>query len=672
MLRTGESLLAQALADARGGRSDSAHHAHDAELSRLAVHAAGVGVWAVDLAHRQVDWGGGYAELLGLAPFTGSNSFEDWLRLVHEADRDRVEDELRDAIASGAEYRVEYRYRHPARGLRWLLAMGRRVDHLEEEMDRLTGITLDVTESKQSEQDLRERERQGRARTVELEAVLDAVPAAVWIAHDVECKRITGNRAAAELLRLPLDANSSLSAPMEERPANFQILSGGIVLTPSQLPMQRAAAEGLDIRGFEEVIHFDDGTKRQVYGNSAPLFDDSGKVRGAVAAFIDISARIAAEEALRAADRRKDEFIAILSHELRNPLAAIDSVVEVMRRTGEAALADSDGEWARNLLERQVRQLTRLIDDLLDISRISRGKISLRSERIDATMVIAHAAATVRSSAHKRKQTLAIDPGDESLFLNADPARLEQVVVNLLTNAVRYTGPGGTIILTARREGENAVITVRDNGMGIAGVMIPKIFDMFTQVDASPGQAHGGLGIGLTLVRALTKLHGGEIIAESDGLGQGSTFTLRFPLAEAPAEEPADVSDSVPPPTGSREADGYILVVDDNVDAAEGLSRLLRLSGREVLVVHDGTAALLAAAARKPATVLLDIGLPGMDGHEVARQLRGNLNLTDSLLIAISGYSQEQDRAASASVGIDHHLVKPVVIADLLALLAKR
>jgi PAS domain S-box-containing protein len=645
-----------------------------AELLRLALRAVGAGAWSFDLATFAVEFGPGHNELIGLDPDAAPKSPEDWLRSIYPDDRDRVRDVFQGAIATAGECQVEYRLEHPGRGLRWLMTAGKVMPSAQGGPGKLVGISLDITERKQAEQERRDVEKRDRDRALEIEALMDAVPAAVWIARDPSCQTITGNRAAAELLRAPPNANMSLTAPESERLKHFYLERNGVRLQPHELPLQVAVKTGKEIRGFEEDLVFGDGTVRRLFGNASPLFDEAGKVRGGVAAFVDVAELKAALEALRETDRRKDEFLATLAHELRNPVAAIDSVIEINKRSGTPFAPDAD--WAREVLERQVKQLARLIDDLLDVSRISRGKIHLRLERFDAAALIASAAGAIRPMIEQYRHQLTIEPVVEPLTLDADPTRLEQVLVNLLTNACKYTDPGGTISIKACREGEQVVIAVSDNGLGLTPESHARLFELFTQFNTSPGRARGGLGIGLKLVQALTERHGGTVTAESAGPGRGSTFTVRLPVASGPAPKPPAYARSertlsrILTPDPDR-PEGYILVVDDNVDAARGLSRLLRAYDFEVKVVHDGPSALAAATTRAPATILLDIGLPGMDGYEVARRLRGDLNLTSAQIIAVSGYAQDHDRASSSAAGIDHHVVKPVDLDRLLTLIRK-
>jgi signal transduction histidine kinase/ActR/RegA family two-component response regulator len=379
--------------------------------------------------------------------------------------------------------------------------------------------------------------------------------------------------------------------------------------------------------------------------------------------------RIESHESLLAeADRRKDEFLAMLAHELRNPLAPIPSAIQVLQ---DFSPADVDLKWARDVIERQVQHLTRLVDDLLDVSRISRGKIILKKEHIKLAHVVADAVEIARPHLEARKHQLTVSQPPEPVWLEADATRLAQILSNLLNNAAKYTEKGGQIWLTVAREGEEAVLRVRDTGVGIAAAMLPHVFELFTQADRSLDRSQGGLGIGLTLVRHLVELHGGQVQACSGGLGQGSEFVVRLPvlsqiregLGERVKPEPSFVA----PPCRR------ILIADDNEDFAEMTGRLLeRKGGHNVKVVFDGPAALAAARAFQPEAAFLDIGLPGINGYDLAQQLRREPGLQDVLLVALTGYGQESDRRRALAAGFDEHLTKPTRFATLQRVLAER
>src|SRR5581483_5397086 len=356
---------------------------------------------------------------------------------------------------------------------------------------------------------------------------------------------------------------------------------------------------------------------------------------------------------VREADRRKNEFLATLAHELRNPLAPIANSLQILKMP---RLDAGTVERSREMMERQVQHLVRLVDDLLDVSRVMRGKIELRRERVELATVVARAVETVQPLVDAQGHDLSVRISSQSLLLDADPVRLAQVVGNLLTNAAKYTEPGGRIWLTAERDGDMAALRVRDNGIGIAPYMLPRIFELFVQVDHASTKAQGGLGIGLTLVKNLVEMHNGIVQARSEGLGKGCEFVVRLPLvAQALGQdhgsEAGTQADQLPPRSGKR-----LLVVDDNKDAADSLAMLLRLQGHEVRVAYSGMAALEMTKTYTPDVVFLDIGMPGMDGYEVARRLRQTPGLGNVMLAALTGWGQKEDRRRTAEAGFDHHL----------------
>jgi signal transduction histidine kinase/ActR/RegA family two-component response regulator len=373
---------------------------------------------------------------------------------------------------------------------------------------------------------------------------------------------------------------------------------------------------------------------------------------------------------LAGADRRKDEFLAMLAHELRNPLAPIQSALEILQLPNASSAIIAEAE---EILGRQVKHLIRLVDDLLDMARISRGKIELRKEWIALETVVARAIETARPLIDARGHELTVALPPQPVMIEADPTRLAQVISNLLNNAAKYSETRGHIWLTARRDRDRLAIQVRDQGIGISPDVLPSIFDLFVQAERGRDRTHGGMGIGLTLVRRLVELHGGTVEALSAGPGKGSEFTIRLPF-EAPTSPSEESRSPVSrTPASNRSAKpGRVLIVDDNADAASSLERLLHSRGYDSHVLFDGPSALEWVDANRPAVVILDIGMPKMDGYEVARRLRRQAGGDDLLLIALSGWGQEEDRRRSTDAGFDAHLIKPVDLAALEALFDER
>jgi PAS domain S-box-containing protein len=442
---------------------------------------------------------------------------------------------------------------------------------------------------------------------------------------------------------------------------------------PEDLPEVNAAAqkaiEAREAYGATlRMVRPDNGEIIWVEARGKVVCDAAGMPMLMRGISIDITERKRAEEALRSADRRKDEFLAMLAHELRNPLAPISTAAQLLKLTqaNEPRIARTS-----EIISRQVEHMTSLIDDLLDVSRVTRGLVALEKDMVLLDQVIASSVEQVRSLVEARRHHLRVDVASDIPPLLGDRIRLVQICTNLLNNAAKYTLPGGELLLQARAEGGVLVLLVRDNGIGIAPDLLPQVFDLFTQGERSPDRAQGGLGLGLALVKSLVELHGGSVTAHSDGPGHGSDFTVRLPLPalhDNPAVRPAAaLSGEFATPAAQLQ----LMVVDDNVDAANTLAMLLEMQGYVVSVAYRAQDALESAAAGAPGIFLLDIGLPDMDGYDLARRLRALPATSDAVLIALTGYGQAQDRERSEQAGFDHHLVKPVEIERLSALLAQ-
>ena len=446
-------------------------------------------------------------------------------------------------------------------------------------------------------------------------------------------------------------------------------------------PALKALRSGVPARlANHTVLIARDGGRHPIDDSASPIRDERGTIVGCVLVFRDVTERRITEEKLRQseemlrqrvdelaeADRRKDEFLATLAHELRNPLGPLSNALAILKVAGDD---EQLMQKTRELMERQLGQMVRLIDDLLDVSRISRGKIDLRLARLDLAAIIQLALEICQPLAEKAAHRLEIDLPAEPIHVHADSVRLAQVFCNLLNNAFKFTPREGHIRLRAARDGGDVIVSIKDNGIGIPPHHLSSIFEMFTQLDRTLEQAQGGLGIGLTLVQRLVDMHGGTVTAHSDGPGKGAEFIVRLPLAdERAAAQPENnanaASGSAQPPGRQR-----VLVVDDNQDSANSLSTLLRLAGNEVETAHDGLRAVEVAERFRPEMILLDIGLPGLNGYNVARRIRELPFGKETLLVALTGWGQEEDRRKSREAGFDKHLIKPVDYNVLMELL---
>ena len=479
-------------------------------------------------------------------------------------------------------------------------------------------IFRDVTEKRQDEEALRQSERC-------LRFVMDSMPQKIFTATpngDVDYF----NPQWTEFTGLPFETIRDWGWTQFIHPDDLA----------ENVRVWRQAIDSGELFLFEHRFRRADGEDRWHISRALPMRDDAGKVLMWVGSNTDIDEqkqtanemrKLAAE--LSEADRRKDEFLAMLAHELRNPLAPIRNAAEILRVKGPAA---PELQWAREVMDRQVQQMTRLVDDLLDVSRITRGKIELRKERVELVAVVKSAVEASRPLIEKWGHDLTVTVPPEPIHLEADLIRLSQVLLNLLNNAAKYTDQGGRIWLTAERQGDQVLIRVKDTGIGISAEMLPRIFEMFTQVDRTLERSQGGLGIGLMLVQRLVEMPGGTVEAHSTGPGKGSEFVLRFPVAvevkRKPQEEAGHGQDTVP-------STCRILVVDDNEDSAESIAILLRTMGNEVHTANDGLEAVGAAAAFQPDVVLLDIGLPKLNGFDAARRIREQSGGSDIVLIAL-------------------------------------
>jgi PAS domain S-box-containing protein len=516
-------------------------------------------------------------------------------------------------------------------------------------------IARDITERKLAQHQLRESEARFRG-------LIEMLPVGVYACEAPSGTVTFYNDQAARLWgRAPTKGDTD-----QRFCGAFKLYStDGTFMPHERSPMAAALREGRRFRNQEVTIERPDGSRITALVNIDPITDAGGNVVAAVNTFLDMTALKRAQQQLKDAGRRKDEFLATLAHELRNPLAPLSNGLHILRMYGHDGI---EAVQVLEMMERQVAHMVRLVDDLLELSRISRGKIALKREPIAVATVIGNALETSRPVIEAEGHSLHLALPEEDVLVKGDLIRLSQVFSNLLNNAAKYTEKGGRISVAATRAGAEVHIAVRDTGIGIPGEMLPRVFDMFSQIDhpLRPGQQ--GLGIGLNLVRSLVGMHGGTVEARSEGPGHGSEFIVRLPILQARSTgvngDLAAVDNNVAPRSVRR-----ILCVDDNRDVADSLAKMLGLLDADVETAYDGPSALDAMKRFRPSIVLMDLGMPGMDGGEVARRIRQDPAYDNVLLIAITGWGQADDRQRSRDAGFDHHLVKPVDMSALQTLL---
>jgi PAS domain S-box-containing protein/excisionase family DNA binding protein len=439
----------------------------------------------------------------------------------------------------------------------------------------------------------------------------------------------------------------------------------GNFLAHDECPMARAIQRGQSYRNQEVLVERPDGSRVHVLVNIEPIRNESGQITGAINVFLDMTALKAAEAALREAARRKDEFLATMAHELRNPLAPIRHILQLLQLSENV---DPEIREMHEIIERQSNHMVRLVDDLLELSRISRGNIELKKETLDLKTLVAHALEASTPSCESAAHKVTVSIPDEPIAIEGDPVRLVQVFTNLMNNAAKYSENGGTIQVRVERHETEARVSIKDSGIGIPPGMMPRLFEMFAQIPSSLGRSQGGLGIGLHLVKNLVQMHGGTVEGRSEGVGHGSEFMVRLPVAASNGGLHVHMDPS-PARELYRAVSHRILLVDDNKDAANSLAKLLGRLHMNVHVAHDGHSALEVAPAICPSVVVLDIGLPDISGYEVAKRLRSDAQFQDVMLIALTGWGQREDRRRSKEAGFDHHLVKPIEFKKLLSLL---
>jgi PAS domain S-box-containing protein len=630
------------------------------ERVRLATEAGDLGVWLWETETDTVAWEHDWLfDMFGLprgsAPVNAARFAADFL---HPGDAAAFRAAEQATVERGEPFHFVGRFfRAPDREVRWLEFRGRRQVEATGGPQRILGTAADITERHRFQERLRISEERYRALFDSIDegfCLIEVLFDSAGVPFDFRFLEV--NPAFGKQTGLVDPVGKRMSELVPDNEAHWFAACGNVALT------------GQPIRFHDEAKAL--GRWFDVY--AARLGSQGSKTVAVL--FNDITDRKRANDDLRAladelaeSDRRKTEFLATLAHELRNPLAPLTSGLQVMKLS---AADPAVVERTRGMMERQVNHMVHLVDDLLDIARISTGKVDLKKERVELHTIIASAVETSMPLIEAGRHELAVHVPDEAMLLEVDLTRVAQVVSNLLNNAAKYTPARGRIGLTVRRDGDQVVIAISDTGIGIPPAAMTTVFEMFTQVGRNMERAQGGLGIGLSLVRRLVELHGGTVSAASEGVGRGSTFTVRLPLlAGAPASEAGPV---VARPSADALVDSglRVLVVDDNVDAADTLSALLEMSGHVIRVANDGYQAIDVAMAFQPQVVFLDIGLPGMNGYEVARKLRETPGTEGSFLVALTGWGTREDRERSTEAGFDHHLTKPADLHAVEALLA--
>jgi PAS domain S-box-containing protein len=597
----------------------------------------------------------------GWLEFTGRTLEQEisrgWSGGIHPDDLDRCVEVYRGAFERREPFTLEYRLRRSDGDYRWLLDNSVPLRSERGAFQGYIGSCIDITHRKRSENRLREAADYLVEQRQWLESVLNLLPMPMLLIDPASAKVTFSNQAARQ------------TAPAFEHRRSDDTGAGqlcdacGLPLSEAEAPVARVS-RGERLRGFEVRLQHADGARSLVlHSESLPAMHSHEQM--AVLLYQDITDQKQVEADLRRANQAKDALLAMLGHELRNPLAAITSAAELLELLDAA---DPEFGKSRQILQTHIQHLVQLVDDMLDISRLTGGKIRIRREALDVREVVKQSIQTCESVIDERRHHLSVEMPEEPIPVEGDAARLEQVFVNLLTNAAKYTEQGGQIAVVAELNETEAVVRVRDNGIGIRADLLPQVFELFRQLNPSLHRAEGGLGIGLNIVKNLVELHGGTVSATSEGPHRGSEFVVRLPRMTQPSHSSRHGSPTAPV-AAARHAPLRVMVVEDNADIAHSMVALVRHLGHEVELAHDGTAALELAQRFSPHVALFDIGLPGMNGLELAQAFRQDDQLRSAFLVALTGFGQSEDRRRSLEAGFDEHLVKPLSFARLQQLL---
>jgi PAS domain S-box-containing protein len=610
------------------------------ERLRLAQQVARIGTFELNILTGKNTWTPELEAIHGLPEGGFAGSQAEWETFIHPDDLKPARERVQRALDTGEVIEGEWRIIRPDGAIRWISGRALMVPDASGRPVRFLGVNIDVTDRKQAEE-----------ATAWLAAIVASSDDAI-LSKDLTGKIASWNKGA-----------EALFGYREE-----EIVGRSVeVLIPEERLDEEPAilariAQGQRVDHYETVRRRKDGSLVEISLTVSPLFDSKGTVVGASKIARDISDRKRAEQALQEEDRRKDEFLATLAHELRTPLAPIGNAVSIL---GRLRNEPEEFERTRAVMERQLSQMVRLIDDLMDVSRITQGRLHLRLEPVDLASVMRHAVDACGPMADRASHTVTMRAPDRPVRLYADPVRLTQVFSNLLSNACKFTPPRGAILFDASADDDWVTVRVRDSGVGLSRDDLDGIFEMFSQVDKTLERTQSGLGLGLSLAKRLTELHGGTIAATSAGPGLGSEFVVRLPVPAMPDNETHVTTEMISDLPPMR-----ILVVDDSVDSAESLAMLLNLHGHQATTAHDGIEAVERAGAERPEVILLDIGLPRLNGYDACRRIREQPWGQEMAVIAVTGWGQDEDKRRAREAGFDGHLVKPIDQAALMALLA--
>lgn len=625
-----------------GAASDITERKASDRRLRIATEAAQMATWEWDLARNQVFWNEQHFRLFGLEPQNGAVSPELFFEHVHPLDRDRIGQELRLAMANDVEYNLEFRALRQDSSERWMNGYGRVMEKAAGKPVTMSGVMFDITARRQIEKQLHQiQERQT--------AILESATDYAILTLDMELRVKDWNAGAERMLGY----------------SEGEILgqSGEILFVPEDRAEGAAEHERKMAvhhgRAVNEHWHLrKDGSRFYGSGITSPLLDEAGNVMGLLKVMRDLTIQRQAEDATKEADKRKDQFLAMLAHELRNPISTVQNAISILKITHAA---DSGASQVVGIMDKQTSHLVRMIDDLLDVSRVTQGKIELKLQRLDIGLLIESIVQAIQPQFDARKKQLHISALANDLFVEGDATRLSQVVTNLLTNSLRYTGDDGQAWVDLASENGQALITVKDNGIGLSTEQQTSVFELFVQGDNSLARSQGGLGIGLTLVRQLVGMHGGQVQAKSPGMGQGSEFRVHLPLHALSVKQLAADEARV----DAKQSALHLLLIDDMQELATMTAMLLKLRGYQVDVRLSGRAGIEAIESLKPAVVLCDIGMPELNGYQTAQLIRQQEWGKKVILIALSGYGQEEDKQQAKQAGFDAHLTKPVNMQEL-------